>query len=64
MLYIAETGDGKQKFRNRLFVIWFNTLLTLHLRTRDVVLAEVYQKCNVLFCHNLKNFFNKTKLVN
>ena len=57
MLYIAETGDGKQKFRNRLFVIWFNTLLTLHLRTRDVVLAEVYQKCNVLFCHNLKNFF-------
>lgn len=25
MLYIAETGDGKQKFRNRLFVIWFNT---------------------------------------
>lgn len=25
MLYMAETGDGKQKFRNRLFVIWFNT---------------------------------------
>ena len=25
MLYLAETGDGKQKFRNRLFVMWFNT---------------------------------------
>ena len=25
MLYITETGDGKQMFRNRLFVIWFNT---------------------------------------
>lgn len=25
MLYLAETGDGKQQFRNRLFVIWFNT---------------------------------------
>lgn len=25
MLYLAETGDGKQKFRNRLFIMWFNT---------------------------------------
>jgi hypothetical protein len=25
MLYITETGDGKQMFRNRLFVIWFYT---------------------------------------
>ena len=24
MLYITETGDGKQMFRNRLFVRWFN----------------------------------------
>ena len=24
MLYITETGDGKQIFRNRLFVRWFN----------------------------------------
>ena len=24
MLYLAETGDGKQYFRNRLFVRWFN----------------------------------------
>ena len=24
MLYLAETGDGKQIFRNRLFVMWFN----------------------------------------
>lgn len=25
MLYITETGDEKQTFRNRLFVRWFNT---------------------------------------
>lgn len=25
MLYITETGDEKQGFRNRLFVRWFNT---------------------------------------
>ena len=25
MLYLCETGDGKQKFRNRLFLGWFNT---------------------------------------
>ena len=25
MLYITETGDEKQRFRNRLFVRWFNT---------------------------------------
>ena len=25
MLYMAETGDEKQGFRNRLFVRWFNT---------------------------------------
>lgn len=24
MLYMAETGDEKQGFRNRLFVMWFN----------------------------------------
>ena len=25
LLYICETGDGKQAFRSRLFVRWFNT---------------------------------------
>jgi hypothetical protein len=25
MIYLAETGDGKQAFRNRLFIRWFNT---------------------------------------
>lgn len=25
LLYITETGDEKQRFRNRLFVRWFNT---------------------------------------
>lgn len=25
LLYICETGDGKQTFRSRLFVRWFNT---------------------------------------
>ena len=25
MLYITETGDKKQAFRDRLFVRWFNT---------------------------------------
>jgi len=29
MLYVTETGDGKQMFRNRLFVRWFN-LYNLH----------------------------------
>ena len=24
MLYLADTGDRKQAFRNRLFVRWFN----------------------------------------
>ena len=25
MLYVTATGDGKQEFRNRLFIRWFNT---------------------------------------
>lgn len=25
MLYLTETGDGRQVFRNRLFIRWFNT---------------------------------------
>ncbi|MBR1541405.1 MAG: hypothetical protein IJ628_02210 [Bacteroidaceae bacterium] len=25
LLYITETGDGRQRFRNRLFISWFNT---------------------------------------
>ena len=25
LLYICETGDGKQAFRSRLFMRWFNT---------------------------------------
>ena len=25
LLYICETGDGKQEFRSRVFVRWFNT---------------------------------------
>lgn len=25
LLYICETGDGKQEFRSRLFMRWFNT---------------------------------------
>ena len=25
MLYLADTGDRKQAFRNRLFVRWFNS---------------------------------------
>jgi hypothetical protein len=25
MLYVTETGDEKQSFRDRLFVRWFNT---------------------------------------
>ena len=25
LLYICETGDGRQAFRSRLFVRWFNT---------------------------------------
>ena len=25
MLYMTETGDEKQSFRNRLFIRWFNT---------------------------------------
>ena len=25
LLYICETGDGRQSFRSRLFVRWFNT---------------------------------------
>ena len=31
MLYITETGDGRQKFRNRLFISWFNTYPNRHL---------------------------------
>lgn len=27
LLYICETGDGKQTFRSRLFVRWFNSYL-------------------------------------
>ena len=25
LLYICETGDGRQAFRSRLFIRWFNT---------------------------------------
>ena len=25
MLYVTETGDEKQSFRDRLFIRWFNT---------------------------------------
>ena len=25
MLYVTATGDGKQAFRHRLFIRWFNT---------------------------------------
>ena len=28
LLYICETGDGRQAFRSRLFVRWFNTYLS------------------------------------
>jgi hypothetical protein len=28
--HLAETGDGKQQFRNRLFVIWFNNYENRH----------------------------------
>lgn len=31
MLYLAETGDHKQVFRNRLFVRWFNIYERRHL---------------------------------
>ena len=31
MLYLAETGDRKQAFRNRLFVRWFNIYERRHL---------------------------------
>ena len=31
MLYLAETGDRKQEFRNRLFVRWFNIYEHRHL---------------------------------
>ena len=31
MLYLAETGDRKQEFRNRLFVRWFNIYERRHL---------------------------------
>ncbi len=30
MLYLAETGDGKQQYRNRLFLLWFNTYENRH----------------------------------
>lgn len=30
LLYICETGDGKQAFRSRLFVRWFNTYSGRH----------------------------------
>ena len=31
MLYLADTGDRKQAFRNRLFVRWFNIYERRHL---------------------------------
>ena len=40
MLYLTETGDGRQKFRNRLFVIWFNNYENRHkyvLKTAEAV---------------------------
>ena len=47
LLYICETGDGKQAFRSRLFIRWFNT----YNRRDDYVMqtAEVQEG-------NTKNF--------
>ena len=41
LLYICETGDGRQAFRSRLFIRWFNT----YARRDDYVLqtAEVQE---------------------
>ena len=35
LLYICETGDGKQAFRSRLFIRWFNTS-----KNRDAYILE------------------------
>lgn len=41
LLYICETGDGKQAFRSRLFIRWFNSY---HLRDAYVMqTAEVQE---------------------
>ncbi|MBQ9637782.1 MAG: hypothetical protein IJV36_07835 [Prevotella sp.] len=35
LLYICETGDGRQAFRSRLFIRWFNTY-----RNRDAYVMQ------------------------
>lgn len=56
LLYICETGDGRQAFRSRLFVRWFNTysgrdayvMQTAEVQegnTRNFA-ALIVQKCN------------------
>lgn len=40
MLYLTETGNGRQAMRNRLFIRWFNTY---EHRDRYVIRAELFQ---------------------
>jgi hypothetical protein len=35
LLYICDTGDGKQALRSRLFIRWFNTY-----RNKDAYIVE------------------------
>lgn len=47
LLYICETGDGKQEFRSRLFLRWFNTYAG-----RDAYVMEAAEVQE----DNIKNF--------
>lgn len=66
LLYICETGDDKQRLRNRLFVRWFNSysqrdkyiLKTVEIMDGDIAnfAALIVQKSNVRLDEILSEF--------
>lgn len=69
LLYICETGDGKQAFRSRLFIRWFNSynnrdayeMLTAEVQEDDTknFAALIVQKSNPKL-HDIIDKFNET----
>ncbi len=64
--HLAETGDGKQQYRNRLFVIWFNNYENRHnyvlktaegkLEGQDNFMALIAQADNPRLAQALEEF--------
>ena len=68
LLYICETGDGRQAFRSRLFVRWFNTYSNrdapgerLFLQLQKVLPSLVHHQLPP-DCKDFSDYFIKLKI--